>query len=174
MASPYAWADPEPACDGSHPPGEGQLTGWEGPKGVEGPTSSLHLFPQVCIPSREDKPECSPLKQCSHEVGTLLLGQGHQISPALPPTQTSLPHFLGACRAARPQAKPSAWAFFSVWGWLPPSYAVGSGVGGVWDKGWSPQGSPRVGGITWGLWDASLTLRLTPPMPPLSTCCQPQ
>ncbi|XP_036762615.1 protein DENND6B isoform X4 [Manis pentadactyla] len=45
-----------------------EIDQWPAP--MPGQTLSLPVMGvilQVCIPSREDKPECSPLKQCSHE-----------------------------------------------------------------------------------------------------------
>lgn len=73
MASPGAWADPEPAYHGSRHSGEDPLKSepcwcwWvERLPSLHG---SCFLPPQVHIPSRMDKLESSPPKQCDQEVG---------------------------------------------------------------------------------------------------------
>ena len=150
MARPHAWADPEAACHGSSPPGEPGWLGWEGRRFMGTPTPSWRLFllfPQVRIPSRVDKPEYSPPKQCSHEVGVPLLGPGPHTC-LKPPTSSGLPAPL-------------------VRG------PVGVGVG-VQGRGHGPQCSPGVRGAACGFGDASLALGLTLPAPRLRVCCPPQ
>lgn len=92
MASPGAWADPEPTYHGSCHPGEGPLKSkhcwcwWvELPYSLPG---SGFLPPQVRIPSRVDKLESSPPKQCDQEVGNGVEGGGPYLS--------SVPR-LGSC-----------------------------------------------------------------------------
>lgn len=83
MASPGAWADPEPTYHGSRHSGEGPLKSkrhWC--RWVDMLCSlpaSCFLPPQVRIPSRVDKLE-SPPKQCDQEVGNGVDGAGLYLS----------------------------------------------------------------------------------------------
>lgn len=83
MASPSAWADPEPTYHGSRHSGEGPLKKrcWYWWVETHCPLpGSCFLRPQVRIPSRVDKLESSPPKQCDQEVGSGVEGGGPSLS----------------------------------------------------------------------------------------------
>ncbi|KAM5250588.1 protein DENND6B isoform 2-T2 [Hipposideros larvatus] len=71
---------------------------------------------QVHVPSRVDKPDCSPLKQCGHKVGPSWASS--------PPLIPSTPRLLGALWGDQNQAKPGACVSLQAWV-LPPSPVLG-------------------------------------------------